>query len=92
MNLWRTHANLKWTINTLVIIISNEHKQQGRNHWVGGPDPQLSGGPPNFWHNVFVRGVHHQASRVDSVYNTEEGRKKEEFFPVIIAGIILFYV
>ena len=37
----------------------------------------------------FCRGVHRQASRVNSAYNTEE-RKKEEILLVIIAGIIRF--
>jgi len=49
--------------------------------------PQFSGGPPNFWHNVFVGGVHRQASRVNSVYSTEEERKKE-FFLLILQSVV----
>jgi len=51
--------------------------------------PQLSGGPPKLLTQRFCRGVHRQASRVNSVYNSNKyrRRKKEEILPVIIAGI-----
>jgi len=44
--------------------------------------------PPTF-DTTFMYRLHRQASRVNSVYNTED-RKKEEILPVIIAGIIRF--
>ena len=54
---------------------------QGRNRWGigGGPDPQLFGGP-QLLTQCFCRGVHRQASRVNSVYNTEEERRHSSYY------------
>ena len=63
---------------------------QGRNHWGSG-----GAGPPNFLEDPqlltprFCRGVHRQASRVNSVYDTEE-EKKKKFFPLLLQVLSAF--
>ena len=53
-------------------------------------------GPPNFLEDPqllirFCRGVHRQASRMNLVYNTEEGRKKK-FFLLLLQVLSAFNV
>ena len=53
--------------------------------------PKLSGGPTQLLTQRFSRGVHRQASRVNSVCNTEEERKKK-FFLLLLQVLSAFYV